>query len=686
MTVEEKLGNAVEMMTKMMEALAERQTRQEEAATEAATNLAKVMEKLVDGKGGEGGGRFRGPGPKGEDDITMSKAFSDIPKNNGKIEEFEPWRFAMTQFLGKDENYVKMLNWIEKEGVMLEPINVQTYAQDNNIDMKWYNSQLWAVLTRNCTGDALKRIMNLESQTETRGTNAWMKTTKDFRCMSAQRFIGLVGRVYNPTRVKKLEDLEMVMETWDSYTMEYQNYTKQDVPEIAKRYSLRQLVPHDVEKDLIKMCTSLGSYYEDCKFVREQIAMQKPAQFGEKKVVKREVGEIESLLARIQEQKRLAVWIKDEENKGEEEDSELDEAEKELYAMKGGGKGKGKFDGNCNHCGKYGHRASNCWQKDKEMAEWRGGGKGAEKGKGFEKGYEKGFKGGGKGYQQKGYGKGNKGGGKTFWFDSVPSEEYGKGGWSYDAKLCNVMETPKSPPGLSRWAPLFKIDEESEVIDEDDEIPLGEYPMLGEKEVTVKTKMPKFQKPKVQKEKLYKCEECNPGIMSVKTLCPLIADIPDRAEAQLHPVTQDQWKYTDPGTGWTRIRAVVDSGASDSCASDDMAPQVKSRESAGSRRGLTYNGAAQGGKPLTNDGEKEMLMVTEEGVKLGTCWQTVEVARPLLSVRQISQQGNRVTFGAYGGEIMNLRSGKIIPFGMEGNVYVIDLWVQPEAGFTRPGR
>ena len=174
------------------------------------------------------------------------------------------------------------------------------------------------------------------------------------------------------------------------------------------------------------------------------------------------------------------------------------------------------------------------------------------------------------------------------------------------------------------------------------------------------------------------------------TCCPLIAEMPHQDHgsqgAELHPCTQEQWKYTDAASGWTRIRAVVDSGASDSCSPDEMAPEIKSRESTGSRRGLVYNGAAQGGRPLTNDGEKDVMMMTEDGRMLATCWQTVEVARPLLSVRQIAQQGNRVTFGAIGGEIYNLRTGKIVKFGMEGNVYVLDLWVPPSSGFIRPGR
>ena len=47
----------------------------------------------------------------------------------------------------------------------------------------------------------------------------------------------------------------------------------------------------------------------------------------------------------------------------------------------------------------------------------------------------------------------------------------------------------------------------------------------------------------------------------------------------------------------------------------------------------------------------------------------------------------RVTFGGRGEEILKLKTGKVVPFGMEGNVYVLDLWIPPEsAGFTRLGR
>ena len=102
--------------------------------------------------------------------------------------------------------------------------------------------------------------------------------------------------------------------------------------------------------------------------------------------------------------------------------------------------------------------------------------------------------------------------------------------------------------------------------------------------------------------------------------------------------------------------------------------------SMGSRRGQHYTAA--GGKRIANEGEKHLAMVTNDGAEVATTWQTVDINRPLSSVRQICLQGNRVVFGATGGVILNLETGHETPFGVEDNVYVLDLWLKP---FARQG-
>ena len=157
-----------------------------------------------------------------------------------------------------------------------------------------------------------------------------------------------------------------------------------------------------------------------------------------------------------------------------------------------------------------------------------------------------------------------------------------------------------------------------------------------------------------------------------------------------HPVLHavgysSRWMTVCPTTSFTRVKSVLDSGATDSCAPDCMCPVVKSRPSEGSESGQMYTAA--GGKKIANEGEKDITMVTGGNEAVQTNWQTVDITRPLTSVRQTCLQGNSVLFGAQGGNICNVESGQETPLGIEDNVYVLDLWLPPSPtrGFGRQG-
>ena len=169
----------------------------------------------------------------------------------------------------------------------------------------------------------------------------------------------------------------------------------------------------------------------------------------------------------------------------------------------------------------------------------------------------------------------------------------------------------------------------------------------------------------------------------VGNLCPLIRETGESPELQT-VADIGRWMNRCEQTGLMHIKSVLDSGATDSCAPHEMCPEVPSQPSEGSRRGQSYTTA--GGKKIKNEGEKNLSMVTEMGEMVGTNWQTVDITRPSTSVRQICQQGNRVAFGAQGGVILNLETGKETHLRVEDNVYVLDLWLpRPASGFGRPG-
>ena len=153
---------------------------------------------------------------------------------------------------------------------------------------------------------------------------------------------------------------------------------------------------------------------------------------------------------------------------------------------------------------------------------------------------------------------------------------------------------------------------------------------------------------------------------------PLIAE---PLSAPVNALSGPSWLQVDPATGWRKVKSVMDSGASECCAPPDIAPEQEIQDSEGSKRGQKYTAA--GGKSLDNLGEKTMPMMTEEGMATQGTWQMVEVVRPLNSVRQICKRGNRVIFGLNGGEIQNIHTGEVTRFGVEDNIYTLDLWLPP---------
>ena len=81
-----------------------------------------------------------------------------------------------------------------------------------------------------------------------------------------------------------------------------------------------------------------------------------------------------------------------------------------------------------------------------------------------------------------------------------------------------------------------------------------------------------------------------------------------------------------------------------------------------------------------------MPVITNQGKHVNSEWQVVAEKRPLMSVHQICSKGNIVVFGESGGYILSLQDGSQTPFGVEDNVYVMDLYLPPEKGFLGQGR
>ena len=141
-----------------------------------------------------------------------------------------------------------------------------------------------------------------------------------------------------------------------------------------------------------------------------------------------------------------------------------------------------------------------------------------------------------------------------------------------------------------------------------------------------------------------------------------------------------------PSEDFIHVRSIMDSGAVEHVTNRDIVPGVPVKPSPGSQRGQCY--VAANGSRIANEGQQELSVCTEDGGTTDMTFQVTEVQRPLCSVAQLCDRGNRVVFGSSGGVIHNLRSGRLTPFRRRGGVYTLDLWIRQAddkaSGFTRP--
>ena len=86
------------------------------------------------------------------------------------------------------------------------------------------------------------------------------------------------------------------------------------------------------------------------------------------------------------------------------------------------------------------------------------------------------------------------------------------------------------------------------------------------------------------------------------------------------------------------------------------------------------------GQELPNLGCKTVTGQDRQGNALKMTYQIADVARPLNSVSRICDRGCEVIFRADGGEVVNVRSGKRVPFERRGGVYIMTVWAQEEPG------
>ena len=121
----------------------------------------------------------------------------------------------------------------------------------------------------------------------------------------------------------------------------------------------------------------------------------------------------------------------------------------------------------------------------------------------------------------------------------------------------------------------------------------------------------------------------------------------------------------------------MDSGAMITAMNKEECPNVPVEDSQAKKMGVKYEVA--NGTLISNEGQKRLNGVTEDGATFGITAQICGVTKPLMSVDQVCGAGNQVIFDDDGSFIRNKHTGATAAIKKEGKRYIFPLWVRKPA-------
>jgi len=277
-------------------------------------------------------------------------------KTVGKPTAFKGEENRFPEFAKKLEDYLisieprleEALEWALEQDTEITVAMVDERFGSDAIDpiphVASVNQQFKTVLSHLTEMEAYSIVQNCSRN----GLEAWRRLHRRYDPITGGRRRNLLRAIMAPQRVK-IEDLGAALETWEDMVSRYNKKNTRlkqaELPDDIKCSALEAMVPEELERHL-QMNAARLSKYED---MRHEIVMFFETMTG----------------------KQLRVNVKNQmPGQGGASPMEVDALIAAAASlMKGGRKGKGKGNGKqspdvqCTHCGKKGHKATDCWSR-----------------------------------------------------------------------------------------------------------------------------------------------------------------------------------------------------------------------------------------------------------------------------------------------------------------------------------
>ena len=609
-----------------------------------------------------------------------------------------------------------LLEWLVMEKEHVDESAIQAKCDDEDWDydnINTFSRVTFVYLSMRTTGTA-RKIATSGKRGD--GLNAWRRLFQEYNPQLVTGAQALLRRALSLGRAKNVMDVSDRIQELEELVRKYEEHEGCIFPAAFKIQKLMDILPEDAERQLTLESTNTKPNFESLKSRVSQWVLLNHK--GRAAMDCSHVGNgkrQEDRNARMSEHGDTSTWSSNgseghEWSSQEEEESQGSHRENQSSYLgyngvrhhnNGGvsgitkGKGKGKkglgkgfgkqFQGYCNACNMWGHKAIDCKSqgKGKDGARWYDDNKGKGPGKGGAKGFTKGK---GKGMNNFEYSPGHWQT-TTSHYDvlsleqAMESEYHVQEREKYVRMKRNKEEKANSNTNQQwkvpvKWiqAPIKGSKKKSqvrnrfEVLKTDDE----EFPVIDEHDdpessevITNKQHQGKMQT-QVRRHRAVGLRERNDE--NKIELCPL-----ERGKMLGSTEEGEEWKLMPHPL-------VIDSGAAETVLPVDWFTEHKLRETQESRGGQFY--VCAGGKEIPNYGERTLTLSTLDWSSVrNMTFQVTDVTKALGSVSKIVAHGNKVVFDESGSFIENKRSRERLWMREENGVYVLDVYVAPPVDY-----
>ena len=370
--------------------------------------IGAIAEALRDRRGGEEYHRHQHPIQK-----MQTKSFEKLPQFSGRIEDWQEWAFKWRSAASSSHcDAGALLEWAEGTNNSIDEEDIDIFkANGSHLSHEFYHQLVLIV-----SGDALEIVRNTSMEN---GLEAWRKLHKRYNPSNPTRALQLLREAIHPQQPKGLEEVEGCIDRWETTLRRLERDFKETLSDKLKIAVALNFCPDDLQASILRNAEFMNNYTElkekITSFTSVKRSMTKPNPLdvnsweAEDGWRGEEVG-LEALgkggggaggvycyrcggAGHMTSQCPTTRMIcrkcggnghmshECPSMKGQGKGKDAGKGTQAGWKGKGGVKGQkgsgktmqaGEFNGYCNLCGKWGHRAAQCWGG-------YGGGKGAGK-------------------------------------------------------------------------------------------------------------------------------------------------------------------------------------------------------------------------------------------------------------------------------------------------------------------